>query len=84
MPPKKTKSQLVQGRRRIGDLAAPHPFQLFRTKRLAKLFDVDKSTIWRWRQSGVLPEFVVIGGVTGLTSEQVARVLAQRRGAVND
>ena len=81
--PKPTKAQLLKGRRRLGDSASPHPFQLFRTDRLAQLFDVNESTIWRWRQNGVLPAFVEIGGIRGLTSEQVAQVLAQRREAAN-
>jgi predicted DNA-binding transcriptional regulator AlpA len=59
----------------------PHPFRLYRTERLAELFGVDRATIWRWQKSGVLPPFVEIGGVRGLTEEQVAQVLAQRGGA---
>jgi predicted DNA-binding transcriptional regulator AlpA len=57
----------------------PHPFALFRTNRLAQLFGVRRETIFRWRKSGVLPPFTRIGGILGLTGEQVARLLDQRQ-----
>ena len=56
----------------------PPPFELFRVGRLAELLHVNRATIWRWRQSGVLPPFVKIGGVEGLTGAQVAQLLDQR------
>ena len=52
----------------------PSPYRIFRTNRLAELFDVDPSTIWRWRQDGTLPQFVKVGGVSGLTEVQLAEV----------
>jgi predicted DNA-binding transcriptional regulator AlpA len=62
---------------------SPHPHRLYRVERLADLFDVDRATIWRWRKAGLLPPFVEIGGVSGLTEEQVSEVLKQRRETVN-
>jgi predicted DNA-binding transcriptional regulator AlpA len=50
---------------------------LYRPHRLARLLDVDPSTIWRWRQQGVLPEPVVIGGVRGWTEAQLQHLLGQ-------
>jgi predicted DNA-binding transcriptional regulator AlpA len=80
---KKTKSAL--GRRQISNAPEslpptfhPHPFRIYRPERLAELFGVDRATIWRWRKAGLLPPFVQIGGVSGLTEEQVSEVLKQR------
>src|SRR5689334_7462536 len=56
-----------------------NPLRLYRPSRLAELFDVDESTIWRWRIKGVLPAFTQIGGIRGLTEQQVEQVLAQHR-----
>jgi hypothetical protein len=55
--------------------AHPHPYALYRTGRLAELFDVDPSTIWKWRKTGVLPPFKEIAGVRGLTGKQLAKLL---------
>lgn len=60
-------------------LQRPNPFRLYRTERLAELFDVDPSTIWRWRKSGELPPPVEIGGVHGWTEEQLREVIERRR-----
>lgn len=56
----------------------PSPYKIYRTSRLAELFDVDASTIWRWRKRGVLPKFKRIGGIEGLTEVQLADFLAQQ------
>jgi hypothetical protein len=56
-------------------MPALHVLQLYRPGRLAQIFDVDESTIFRWRKSGVLPEFVEVGGIRGLTGVQVQAVL---------
>jgi predicted DNA-binding transcriptional regulator AlpA len=53
----------------------PHPFRVYRPDRLALLFDVDPSTIWRWYKTGVLPEPVRIGGIHGWTHEQIKSVI---------
>jgi hypothetical protein len=55
-----------------------HPLQLFRPGRICDLFDVDRSTFVRWRRQGVLPPFIKIGGIEGLTGEQLQRFLTQR------
>jgi len=57
----------------------PSPFRIYRTHRLAELFDVDPSTIWKWRQNGTLPEPVRIGGVHGWTEDQLEELFARRR-----
>jgi predicted DNA-binding transcriptional regulator AlpA len=59
----------------------PHPFRIYRTERLAELFDVDRATIWRWRINGTLPPFVEIGGIRGLTEQQLGEVMRQRGAA---
>jgi hypothetical protein len=43
-----------------------HPFELYRPGRLAQLFHVDPTTIWRWQRDGTLPPFVQIAGIKGL------------------
>lgn len=55
---------------------AIHPLQIYRSGRLAQLFDTDKSTIWRWRKDGTLPPFTKIGGVEGLTGQQLLDLYA--------
>lgn len=64
------KRKLARKRKRA-TFGSPHPFRIYRTGRLADLFDVDPSTIWRWRRDGFLPPFAKIGGVEGLTGIQV-------------
>ena len=63
------KKRFVPRRGRV--LGAWHPFQLYRIDRLAELFDVDPSTIHRWRRDGILPPFTEIAGVKGLTGKQL-------------
>lgn len=81
---KRISEQEQQGRQRqrerdavFATPPAAHPFALYRTSRLAKLFSVRRETIWKWRRDGVLPPFTKIGGVEGLTGEQVERLLEQ-------
>lgn len=58
----------------------PHPFRFYRPTRLAKLFDVDVSTIWRWEKDGILPPAVQIGpGVRGWTEDRLKKLLDERR-----
>jgi predicted site-specific integrase-resolvase len=54
------------------------PLRLYRPSRLAKLLDVNPSTLWRWRKNGVLPAPVCIGGVHGWTHDQIAKLLSNR------
>ena len=58
---------------------AANPHRIYRPGRLAELFDVDDVTIWRWSRDGILPKYVEIGGIRGLTEEQVTQFLEQRR-----
>jgi predicted DNA-binding transcriptional regulator AlpA len=58
-----------------------HPLTLFRPHRLAALLGVNPSTVWRWRQQGVLPAPVEIAGIHGWTQQQIEEVL-KRRGMV--
>ena len=55
-----------------------NPFTIFRPQRLSELLDVDRSSIWRWRKSGVLPPPVEIAGIRGWTFAQIEHLLAQR------
>jgi predicted DNA-binding transcriptional regulator AlpA len=53
---------------------------IIRPKRLAELFDVNMTTIWRWRKAGVLPPPVQIGpGIKGWTEDEIAELIEQRR-----
>jgi hypothetical protein len=63
---------------RVVDFGA-NPNRIYRPGRLAELFDVDGTTIWRWSKNGTLPQFVEIGGIRGLTEQQVTELLEQRR-----
>jgi hypothetical protein len=83
-PPKKIRRRAQSAHTRaptgddIVDAFGPlHPFKLYRTNMLARLFGVDRSTIWRLRQRHALPEFKSIGGIEGLTGAQLARLLAE-------
>jgi len=68
-------------RKRPAVFSSSNPLKLYRPHRLAELFGVDPTTIWRWRQNGVLPEPVEIGGIHGWTEVQVAKLLqADREG----
>jgi predicted DNA-binding transcriptional regulator AlpA len=64
--------------RKVSDaeVVRANPLRLYRTVRLAKLWDVDPATIWRWRKRGVLPPPVHVGGITGWTEEQLKTVIA--------
>ena len=48
-----------------------NPLRLYRTHRLAELFDVNPSTIWKWRKRGILPEPICFGGVHAWTEPQL-------------
>ena len=64
--------KLARNQRPIPQL---HALQLFRVGRLAQLFDVDPSTIWRWKRDGKLPPFKEVCGIEGLTGQQVMTLL---------
>jgi hypothetical protein len=66
-------------RRRRDEHFSASRFRLYRTYRLAELFDVHPATIWRWRQTGVLPEPAAkIGGIEAWTDAQIAPLIEQR------
>jgi predicted DNA-binding transcriptional regulator AlpA len=82
---------LFAGKRRVGrpkGTGRPRPknpepaafaaLRLIRPKKLAALFDVNQSTLIRWRKQGLLPKPVEIGGVIGWT-EEVLREFLKRR-----
>lgn len=54
---------------------ADHPLRLYRPSRVAALFDVDQTTVWRWKRDGILPPPIEIAGVSGWTHEQLATLL---------
>ena len=57
----------------------PNPYRFYRVGALAQLFSVNRSTIWRWRRSGVLPPFVKFGSLLGLTESQLAEVIQRQQ-----
>ena len=57
----------------------PSRLKLIREHRLAKLFDVDPSTIWRWKRDGILPEPIKIGGIVGWPEHQLLDLLARHQ-----
>ena len=57
----------------------PTPYRFYRVGALAQLFSVNRSTIWRWRRSGVLPPFVKFGSLLGLTESQLAEVIQRQQ-----
>jgi predicted DNA-binding transcriptional regulator AlpA len=61
-----------------------NPYTIFRPQRLAELLDCDRSTIWRRRRDGTLPEPITVCGVTGWTWSQIEHLFARsakKRGA---
>jgi predicted DNA-binding transcriptional regulator AlpA len=63
----------------------PSRFRLYRTMRLAKLFDVNATTIWRWKNNGTLPPpDVKMPGFEAWTEEQIQGVIKQRRQETTD
>jgi hypothetical protein len=60
------------------DAISPHDFELFRPSRIARLLNVNTSTVWRWRKNRVLPAFIEIGGISGLTGAMLRKFLAER------
>jgi predicted DNA-binding transcriptional regulator AlpA len=57
----------------------PNPYKFYRVGALAQLFSVNRSTIWRWRRSGILPPFVKFGSLFGLTESQLAEVIQRQQ-----
>jgi expansin (peptidoglycan-binding protein) len=43
------------------------------------LFDIDRSTLVRWRKQGRLPPFTRVAGVEGLTGQQILDLYAQQQ-----
>jgi hypothetical protein len=58
-------------KRPAGEIPPLHPHALYRPGRLCVLFDVDRSTLAKWRKQGLLPPFTKIAGVEGLTGQQI-------------
>jgi hypothetical protein len=74
----KRRKRRRQRRRRDAHFSASR-FRLYRTYRLAELFDVHPATIWRWRKLGILPEPAAkIGGIEAWTDAQIAPLIEQR------
>lgn len=48
---------------------------------MARLLQVDRKSIYRWRQDGVLPPCAVVGGCLRWNSSQVRTWLAERSSA---
>jgi predicted DNA-binding transcriptional regulator AlpA len=62
-----------------------HPLRIIRPTRLAELFSVDVSTIWRWRQNGVLPPPVEISpAIRGWLESEIRDLLEKRRQEANN
>jgi len=64
--------------------AKTHPAALclIRPGQLARLLDVDHSTIWRWAKNGVLPPPRQIGpAVHGWPEDEIAQLIERRRRA---
>lgn len=55
-----------------------HPLRVYRPGRLARLLDVNPSTIWRWEKDGVLPRAIEYGGVRGWTETTLAKWFEER------
>ncbi|MFY0540008.1 helix-turn-helix transcriptional regulator [Nannocystis pusilla] len=53
----------------------PRESEHFTVKDAAARIGVNKSTMWRWRQRGIGPEWVVIGGCTRYPREAVKRYI---------
>jgi hypothetical protein len=66
------------------DVMRSSPLKLIRPGRLAQLWDVDPSTIWRYRKDGILPPPVQVGCIEGWTEDQLKAVMRprQQKGAV--
>lgn len=59
----------------------PSPLRIIRTSQLAELLGVHVTTIWRWRQEGILPQPIVIsGGVRGWPETVILDWLKEREG----
>lgn len=53
------------------------PLRVYRTARLARLFDVSTVTIWRWRKIGKLPP---PDSINGWSQAQIDALRAKRDG----
>jgi predicted DNA-binding transcriptional regulator AlpA len=76
LKPKLVEREKTSRKMSDAEVVRANPLRLYRTVRLAKLWDVDPATIWRWRQQGILPPPVHVGGITGWTEEQLKTVIA--------
>jgi predicted DNA-binding transcriptional regulator AlpA len=57
----------------------PHPLRIFRVGRLARLLDIDPSTLWRWVRDGEWPPPIEIGrGVKGWPEAQIKDLIEKR------
>jgi len=68
-------------KRAAGEIPPLHPHALYRPGRLCVLFDIDKSTLCRWRKEEKLPPYTEIPGtnIKGLTGQQILDFYAQQR-----
>jgi predicted DNA-binding transcriptional regulator AlpA len=63
------------------EVEATSPLKIVRPSRLARLLDVDPSTLWRWRKEGILPPPVKIGGISGWPEQQLRQLLERANGS---
>jgi predicted DNA-binding transcriptional regulator AlpA len=60
--------------------SSENPLRLYRPGRLARLFDVHMTTIWRWQQNGTLPPPVEISpGIRGWPEGQIRELMEKRQ-----
>jgi predicted DNA-binding transcriptional regulator AlpA len=38
----------------------PHALRLYSPSRVANLFEIDTSTLWRWREQGLMPKPITL------------------------
>lgn len=77
----------MRGRTRIGALPASSssPIRIIRPSRLATLWNIDPSTVWRWVKGGVLPPPIQIGpGIKGWREDDLKALLERRRGEAQE
>ena len=75
----KSKKSKWRTKRPAGEIPPLHPHVLYRPNRLCVLFDIDKSTLHRWRKQGRLPPYTTVAGVKGLTGQQILDLYAQQQ-----
>jgi hypothetical protein len=76
----KPSSSKWRTKRPADELLPLHPLALYRPGRICRLLDIDKATLRRRRQRGLIPPFAVVGGIKGLTGEQLKNFPRAARG----